>query len=414
MRYLILIDSKFPYNYGESFLENEIGEIHSYFDKILIFPCIALIGEEPTRKVELDNVEVVPYEEKKLEERKKAYQIRAFTRLFRYKGNFNRRLYTAYFDIMSISQAQKVFKKLENYPISRSDEVYIYSYWLYNTAKMAVYLKDKFLNKGIRAFTFSRAHRFDIYEEKDKRGFLPFRDYLLNGLDRVFPCSDNGTEYIERKYPSYADKIQTSYLGTYDHGLGVEEKKDDFFEVISCSRVTTVKCVHKIVEALQLLEQTGLKIRWTHIGDGELLQQVKKMCQQKLNKTEVDFLGSIPNTEVYRYYSEHHADLFVNVSSSEGLPVSIMEAISFGIPVIATDVGGTNEIVREGITGYILTPDCPPEELANKIKRIAELPESQYQQLRKATREYWDTHFDAKKNYHTFANTLLMCKESET
>ena len=80
-------------------------------------------------------------------------------------------------------------------------------------------------------------------------------------------------------------------------------------------------------------------------------------------------MGAIQNVEVYKYYNEHCADLFINVSSSEGLPVSIMEAISFGIPVIATDVGGTGEIVKNGISGFLINRDFETVELAKKIMK---------------------------------------------
>ena len=66
---------------------------------------------------------------------------------------------------------------------------------------------------------------------------------------------------------------------------------------------------------------------------------------------------------VLKWFEENPADVFVNVSSSEGLPVSIMEAFSYGIPAIATAVGGMPEIVTEDC-GVLLKPDFGPEELA--------------------------------------------------
>ena len=67
-------------------------------------------------------------------------------------------------------------------------------------------------------------------------------------------------------------------------------------------------------------------------------------------------MGHYPNEELLRYYGSNHVDLFINTSSTEGVPVSIMEAQSFGIPVIATDTGGVKEVVTEG-TGSLLPVD---------------------------------------------------------
>ncbi len=57
-------------------------------------------------------------------------------------------------------------------------------------------------------------------------------------------------------------------------------------------------------------------------------------------ETRIVLRGGISNAEVFQFYRDNKVDLFVNASTSEGLPVSIMEAISFGIPSIATNVGG--------------------------------------------------------------------------
>ena len=64
----------------------------------------------------------------------------------------------------------------------------------------------------------SRAHRYDIYEDANKINYLPFRKYLLNKVDYVFPCSDNGTMYLKTKYQDIESVIETAYLGTRDYG----------------------------------------------------------------------------------------------------------------------------------------------------------------------------------------------------
>ena len=67
-------------------------------------------------------------------------------------------------------------------------------------------------------------------------------------------------------------------------------------------------------------------------------------------------------------------DIFINVSSSEGLPVAIMEAISFDIPIIATNVGGTSEIVTPE-TGILIAPDSAPELIAARIRELYKVKE---------------------------------------
>jgi glycosyltransferase involved in cell wall biosynthesis len=78
-----------------------------------------------------------------------------------------------------------------------------------------------------------------------------------------------------------------------------------------------------------------------------------------------------------------------------------MEAQSFGIPSIATDVGGVNEVVREG-TGSLLPPDFKPSDLAKLIQHYAALPEEEQKILRNNALNNWESNFKASDNYYDF------------
>ena len=97
--------------------------------------------------------------------------------------------------------------------------------------------------------------------------------------------------------------------------------------------------------------------------------------------------GPIQNEALMRYYQQHPADLFINTSSSEGLPVSIMEACSFGIPAIATPCWRTSEIVQDGKTGFLM--EFAPNVLAEQIVVFSRLPQEQRQTLRADCRKVW-------------------------
>jgi glycosyltransferase involved in cell wall biosynthesis len=97
---------------------------------------------------------------------------------------------------------------------------------------------------------------------------------------------------------------------------------------------------------------------------------MKELADELLPKNILyNFLGFLPTNEVYLYYKNKPIDVFLNVSASEGLPVSIMEAQSCGIPVIATAVGGTPEIVNEKV-GILLSPNPTPEEIGSTIEYL--------------------------------------------
>lgn len=406
MDYLILLNRKFPYKSGEAFLENEIDEIACAFDKVLIYPSDVTGLDKQTRIVNSKNVVVRVLEsvENKKRQIKYAFDWPKYIGLCTSKGLIRKSI-EGYFLAAAYSQADKIVADLERFNITTDDRVFVYSYWLYINAKVACIIKDYFKGRKTSVVAFSRAHRFDIYEENRKFGYLPQREELLSELDCVYACSDNGADYLKTKYPRFAEKIFTSYLGTYDHGIE-QHAKTDTLRIVSCSRLSRVKRVHLIVDALAILKEKGVSIEWTHIGGGELYKKIETEVSRKLQGMKVDLKGTVSNKNVYEFYAANPVDVFINVSSSEGLPVSIMEAISFGIPVIATNVGGTGEIVITGVSGALVDPGIDSETLAKNINCIAKMENKDYSALRKSTRELWKRKYQAKENYRHFANSI--------
>lgn len=407
MKYLILIDKKFPYKSGESFLENEIDEISKFFDKILIYPIDASFKDKITRNIKSKNVEPIVINNKSLKFRRNLAIFNSFSNLFKVGNNLSlkQKIIDGYFMSVSKYQTKKIIKNLDSIEFKKDDKIVIYSYWLYTTAMIACNIKDYFAKKNIKVKVVSRAHRFDIYVENNRYKFLPRREELLSKLDTIYACSENGENYLKEKYFQFSKKIKTGYLGTYDHGIG-KKSTDGIFRIVSCSRMIDIKRVDLIVKALELLENENLKLEWTHIGDGPEFDKIKQLSKD-IDWMKVNLLGYVKNTEVYDYYMKNPIDLFINVSSSEGLPVSIMEAISFGIPVIATNVGGTSEIVKNNVSGKVIDKNFKTEVLAEKIKEIIKMPKEKYVNLRNDTRILWEDYFQAKLNYEKFAKSIL-------
>ena len=103
-----------------------------------------------------------------------------------------------------------------------------------------------------------------------------------------------------------------------------------------------------------------------------------------------------------RFYRENPADVFINVSASEGTPVAMMEAISCGIPVIATAVGGNKEIVSEK-NGCLLDPHPSPDQIADVLLSCWDEPCNR----REGSRELWELNYDADRNYREFVSSLI-------
>lgn len=407
MVYLILIDRKFPYLSGEPFLENEIDEISKYFDKILIIPTDIKKNSIQTRKIKSTNVEIILTETKSIKIRRIEYLFEGIKKtLLNYRKNKNikKQLIDNIFTAASETISNHIITTLEKkYNFHKNDKIIFYSYWLYITSQISINLSNYFSHKCITKCV-SRAHRFDIYEER--RGYLPMQEHLIKATNIIFPCSKDGENYLRNKYPHQKNKIITSYLGTYDQGT-TNIIDNEFINIVSCSRLAPVKRVDLIIDSLKLLKNKNIKMTWTHLGGGELYNHIKKRAYTELSHfMTINLPGMIKNQEVYEYYKCHSINLFINVSSSEGLPVSIMEAISFGIPCIATNVGGTSEIVINDINGYLLKENFKPQELANYILNLSKDKEK-LNSFKLSARKLWEERFQASTNYSNFSQKLL-------
>ena len=114
--------------------------------------------------------------------------------------------------------------------------------------------------------------------------------------------------------------------------------------------------------------------------------------------------GNLPNETVRMCLAREPFDLFLNVSSSEGVPVSVMEALCSGIPVLATAVGGTPELVDDTV-GRLLPADITPKQLADTLTELhANVP--LLLKWRQAARERWLNSADANRNYNGFIDFL--------
>jgi glycosyltransferase involved in cell wall biosynthesis len=115
----------------------------------------------------------------------------------------------------------------------------------------------------------------------------------------------------------------------------------------------------------------------------------------------------LSNPELLTWYAANSIDLFINLSETEGLPVSMMEAGSFAIPVIATNVGGVSEIIQHGLNGFLLKAGATARQVAQQIEVFYHLPAEEKTKVRQRAFEIWDLKFNAGTNYAGFINSLL-------
>lgn len=288
----------------------------------------------------------------------------------------------------------------------------IYTYWCTPATLAAVRLKKRF--PGLKVVT--RLHRFDLYQENPYTGWQPFRTEISPGCDRLLFVAEMGrTYYLETWGTRWASKSLVSYLGSRGLPAVPVRPEKGSLTLVSCSNMIPRKRVHLIVDALRLLPE-NIPVYWHHIGDGEsraaLTEQAKNMLGP-LPNVQWKFWGFVPNQELDTLYQTICPDVFIITSSSEGLPVSLMEASSAGIPAIATAVGGIPELVRDGETGFLLPENPSVEETTAAIRRFCALPDAEKTAMSGAARALWAEKFDAEKNAEALVEQLKQLLTNE-
>lgn len=279
-------------------------------------------------------------------------------------------------------------------------KILYYSYWFTTGANSICMLKDP------ECIKISRAHRVDLYEEESEYNYIPLIKFNYDNLDKIFFISDHGRSYFQKLTNLDANKLVISRLGVYSAGVS-PEKNDSIIRIASCSSLTSVKRVDIIIKALALIK-IERDIIWHHFGDGPLKDYLANLAEDLLgNHKYVNYVfhGHISNNELLTFYSSNYIDIFLNVSSSEGLPVSIMEAQSFGIPIIATASGGTDEIVSNDL-GVVHPVDLRIEDLTSSLETFFGRSKSDICNIRNSNRDNWNKNFNSDKNYSNFIATI--------
>jgi len=136
------------------------------------------------------------------------------------------------------------------------------------------------------------------------------------------------------------------------------------------ARLDPVKDLTTLVEAFATLSRVQAEAVLVVIGDGPELELLESAARQAAIESRISFTGA--RNDARRLLPAF--DLYVNTSVTEGVSVTILEAMAAGLPVVATRVGGTPEVVVAEETG-LLVPARKPELLAESLQRLAADPD---------------------------------------
>lgn len=288
------------------------------------------------------------------------------------------------------------------------EQVYFYSFWLSRGGYAVALLSRKY--SAVKAV--SRAHGYDLYLNRNELNYLPFRRYIAEHLDAIYFISGNGKNYFEdmcRSGGFRAPNMEVIHLGTFERRPLPQRAPGTAIVLASCSTLNSLKRLDLIIRLVREVSVLCGDVQWFHIGDGELMDATRALAEKEI-PGKYELLGWHDNEEIFSIYARRRPHFFINLSDSEGIPVSIMEALSMGIPAVARNVGGNSEIVRDGVNGFLLPEAVDDELLRETACRLVELCKATaaHQAYSQAAVAYWNAEFNAEKNSALFAEKLKM------
>lgn len=399
---LIVFTYSYPYGFGEEWKYNEFKELSKHFEHITIQPFS--YGNDKDIKRELpSNVSLnkpLITEHLNLPKLLLNGVLNKAPLKFAMQEFFFRKPYKNLKQLKFWLDSTLIIRHLATHPFIKKltglklKDTVIYFYWGTGPALLAPLLNPDNFSKVVAKF-----HGGDLYEERTN-GYLPFRKTIFDTLTHALFISEQGLKYAEIKYGIKNGGVFR--LGVVSKGKS-KYSQDNTLRIVTCSSAIPVKRLNLLIEALH---HVTIPVVWTHIGDGPLLSSLKQAATSLPSHVSATFLGFMPAQEVQLFYSDSVIDLFINVSESEGVPVSVMEALSAGIPIIATNVGGTGEIVDTS-NGKLLPSDVSKFVLADELSCFYNLSLPHKLELRKGAYKMYEERCNAVYLYEKLAHFLL-------
>lgn len=220
-------------------------------------------------------------------------------------------------------------------------------------------------------------------------------DILANNLIALKTRSASFVRYISqsglalaRDRGAYLENAVVIHMGVDLPGMPgsastlAPKRRADNLRVLCPANLIPVKGHRYLLTALALLKNKGVIPILDLAGSGVLMKELKAEVVRLGLHSQVNFLGHVPHQQLLTNYGDGNVDVVILPSIDlgnglhEGIPVSLIEAMSYGIPVISTIAGGTPELLKDG--AGLLVPPGDPEAIADALDRLLKDGELRY------------------------------------
>ena len=238
-----------------------------------------------------------------------------------------------------------------------------------------IFLKKKIIRKIVGDPVWERAYSkakisesFDEFQVKNY-GFSislqkKVRSFSIKKSDIVVTPSKHLKNFILNL--GFKNKIEIINNGVFIPEENTNIFTNDQINITVVSRLVSHKNIKKIIRAISDLNDPLIYLNI--IGDGPELNQLQKISLESNNKDNIIFHGKLNRDDINHIFLK--SDIYIQASNYEGLPHSLLEAMSYGIPVLCTPVGECKEILGNEDRGYILDLPVTKNNIKSKISQI--------------------------------------------
>ena len=238
-----------------------------------------------------------------------------------------------------------------------------------------IFLKKKIIRKIVGDPVWERAYSkakisesFDEFQVKNY-GFSislqkKVRSFSIKKSDIVVTPSKHLKNFILNL--GFKNKIEIINNGVFIPEENTNIFTNDQINITIVSRLVSHKNIKKIIRAISDLNDPLIYLNI--IGDGPELNQLQKISLESNNKDNIIFHGKLNRDDINHIFLK--SDIYIQASNYEGLPHSLLEAMSYGIPVLCTPVGECKEILGNEDRGYILDLPVSKNNIKSKINEI--------------------------------------------
>lgn len=294
----------------------------------------------PLKRIETNGVNIIitPYSNNLFNKKKLNTALKfLFKNLSRFRSKYN-----FIIGIKSIIWFLKLdLKKFSN----RSN---IHAQFATQASILSLLIKDYYKGDPLFSFTF---HAYDIYYNNH------WFDLMIDYCHKAFSISEFNINYVIKNYKP-SDKIVLSRLGVFRHKINMNKKKKENFSIGLLSWFVEKKGIIYLLEAMKIIKEKGeSSIRLTLAGDGPLKKTILNYIETNDLQSTVKYKGKLKSSEKDDFFNS--LDIFVLPSiklhnDQDGIPVVLMEAIAYSLPLISTKISGIPEICVENFNGKLI------------------------------------------------------------